>query len=214
MSATSTSASRSDASSPKASAPAPFTARKFDFSNVEGLSDRALDVHRSLYEGYVKETNALLPFIYGHVPEAGAAERLRRDGLVRRFAFEYNGMVLHELFFEALRGRSDPPPANGAFAQAAMRSFGNFDAWQDDVRNLAQTRGIGWVITSLTGEGRLTNAWIDEHSHGVPAKWTPIAAFDLWEHAYLIDFKPTDRLQYLKTLFDNIDWRVVDARCS
>lgn len=202
-----------EANSKRSSVLPPFAARKFDFSNVEGLSDRALDVHRSLYEGYVKEANALLPLVYPNPKEAEKEDRLRSDGLVRRFAFEYNGMMLHELFFEALRGQSDPPQANGAFSQAAIRSFGSFDAWQDDVRNVAQTRGVGWVISSLTGEGRLVNVWIDEHSHGVPAKWTPVIAFDLWEHAYLLDFKPTDRMQYVKTLFDNTDWRVVEARC-
>jgi Fe-Mn family superoxide dismutase len=210
---------QSGASAPRKSsaefAPAPFETRRFDFSNVSGLSDRALDIHRSLYEGYVKETNALLPFVYSSdsVKDGSPAARLQRDGLIRRFAFEHNGMVLHELFFEALRGRSDPPRANGVFVRALERSYGSFEVWQSDVRSLAQTRGIGWVITMQSEDGRLSNEWIDEHSHGVLARSTPILAIDLWEHAYLIDYKPSERSQYLTTVFDNIDWKVVEARC-
>jgi superoxide dismutase, Fe-Mn family len=197
-------------------APAHYEAKKYDFSRVEGLSERALELHRGLYEGYVKETNALLPFVY---PEATSEDksvdgRLRNDGSVRRFAFEYNGMILHELFFDALRGKSGPPPASSAFLKAAERSFGSFDAWRSDVRTLAQTRGVGWVITTqLSKERRLANVWIDEHHHGLLADWRPVLAIDLWEHAYLIDYKPTERLSYLTTLFDNLDWQVIDARC-
>ncbi len=200
-----------------------YEARKFDFSRIAGLSERALDIHRGLYEGYVKETNVLLPFIYAEQSgrqELLPAERLRNDGLVRRFAFEYNGMVLHELFFDALRGRSAAPASSGRFMKSIEKSFGSFDNWQGDIRKLAQTRGIGWIITARLGkdlggkEQRLSNIWVDAHSHGVAADWKPILAFDLWEHAYLIDFKPSERSVYLETLFDNVDWEIVEARCG
>jgi len=195
----------------------PYEAKKFDFSHVKGLSDRALELHRTLYEGYVKETNALLPLVSGKEQREGSdvAKRLSDDGLVRRFAFEYNGMILHELFFDALRGKSALPSESSAFMKAIQTSFGGFDAWQNDIRRLAQTRGVGWVITTQSArDKRLINVWIDEHSHGLLADWQPVLALDLWEHAFLLDFKPSERSQYLTTLFDNIDWKVVASRCS
>jgi Fe-Mn family superoxide dismutase len=194
----------------------PFEARQFDLTNVSGLSKHALEIHRGLYEGYVKETNSLLPLLYAEPleKEASPTERLIRDGLVRRFAFERNGMVLHELFFEALRGASEPPKSDSAFMQAVNASYGSFDTWRQDVLRLAQTRGIGWVLTVRSWqESRLTNIWLDDHSHGLLASWTPVVAFDLWEHAYLLDFKPSQRPRYAQILFDNLDWAVIENRC-
>jgi Fe-Mn family superoxide dismutase len=194
----------------------PLETRTFDFSNVEGLSQGALEIHRSLYEGYVKEANALLPLLYANrgADEPSQIERLRYDGMVRRYAFEKNGALLHELFFEALRGRSDPPRTTGVFLEAIDEGYGSFNAWKNDMRKLAETRGIGWVLTlQSAGDGRINNIWVDEHSHGLLADAVPILAIDLWEHAYLIDFKPSERLQYLQTVFDNIDWQIVEARC-
>jgi Fe-Mn family superoxide dismutase len=200
----------------KLSATKPFATRQFDLTKVTGLSPQALETHRSLYEGYVKETNSLLPLMYSASTEKEPtqAERLIRDGLVRRFAFERNGMVLHELFFDALRGPGNPPSNNSTFRKMIDASYGSYDAWKHDVFRLAQTRGIGWVLTVRSWQdSRLTNIWIDEHSHGLLSTWTPVLAFDLWEHAYLLDFKPSQRSQYIQTLFDNIDWEIIERRC-
>jgi superoxide dismutase, Fe-Mn family len=200
-------------SAPHSTAPQPYVARKFDLSRVIGLSKHALEVHLSLYEGYVKEANSLLPLLHSPDQNTTLVERLQVDGLVRRFAFERNGIVLHDLFFEALRGDS-PTPAGGAFVQAAATCYGGFNAWKADAVQLAQTRGVGWVLAVQSRQdGRLTNVWLDDHTRGLPADATPVLALDLWEHAYLLDFKPSQRTQYLQTLFDNIDWQVVNSRC-
>ena len=211
------------------SAPKPYVAKKFDFSGIEGLSQHALEIHRSLYEGYVKETNALLPLLSANSGEdaapgsAGATlERLKLDGLVRRFRFERNGMVLHELFFETLcsnrGGKSEAAnksTAGSVFTELAENTFGSFEAWQNNIRKLAQTRGVGWVLTVLSDQGdRLHNIWVDEHQDGLLSEGRILLAIDLWEHAFMLDYKPTERLQYLQVIFDNIDWEVVEKRCE
>jgi Fe-Mn family superoxide dismutase len=191
-------------------------ARKFDFSRVRGLSEPALELHRSLYETYVKETNALLEQLYAPPPgqDPSTAEQLQRDGLVRRYAFERNGMVLHELFFETLGGPGAPPSASGVFMEAADTSFGGFDIWKRDVARLARTRGVGWVLTFQSpDDNRLFNVWVDDHARGLIAGLRPIVALDFWEHAYLFDFKPSERSKYVETLFGNLNWDVVEARC-
>ncbi|HZF16321.1 MAG TPA: Fe-Mn family superoxide dismutase [Steroidobacteraceae bacterium] len=202
---------------PAGAPPEQFTARKFDLSGVHGLSKHAIDLHLALYEGYVKETNSLL----GHLYEAtqsdssSTAEQLRFDGLVRRFAFERNGMALHELFFEALDGRGVAPAASGVFMEALDASYGGFDAWKRDVLRLSRTRGVGWVLTFRSaGSNRVTNVWVDDHRRGLLAGMKPIAAFDFWEHAYLLDFKPGEREKYLQVLFDNYCWDIVETRCQ
>jgi Fe-Mn family superoxide dismutase len=194
----------------------PLQKRAFDFSRVRGLSQRTLDTHQGLYETYVKQANSLLEQLreFPHAQELKAGERLQRDGLVRRLAFEYNGVRLHELFFEALGPDGAAAATAGRFADAATRSFGSIDAWKRDITEIGQTRGVGWVATIDTGGGRLLNLWIDEHSHGLIAGPAPIAVFDLWEHAFMFDFKASQRVSYIDVLFDNLNWSVIESRCA
>ncbi len=188
----------------------------FDLSGVRGLSARALELHLGLYEAHVLETNRLyeqlaeFPHVHGLPPQ----ERLQRDGLVRRISYEHNGALLHEAFFESLGPGRGAPPANGAFSESLDLSFGGLQPWQQDVIEIGQTRGVGWVITCRSrSDKRLVNLWLDDHSRGFITGLEPVAVFDLWEHAYLLDFKPGQRADYLRVLMDNMDWDVVESRC-
>lgn len=194
-----------------------FDVRKFDLSGVEGLSKHALDLHLSLYEGYVKETNVLLDYLHEATQSqtTSSVKQLQFDGLVRRFAFERNGMVLHELFFETLGGKRAAPAADGVFMEAVDASHGGFEAWKREIVRLSHTRGVGWVLTFRSaGSNRLSNVWVDDHRRGLLAGMKPIAAFDFWEHAYLLEFKPSEREKYLQVLFDNYSWDIVETRCQ
>jgi len=197
--------------------PAGLLKCEFDLDRVSGLSPRALDVHLRLYEGYVKETNALLEQLaeYPRAEDLSTGRRLERDGLMRRFSYEYNGVLLHECFFEALGGGRGRPAANGAFNEALDQCFGGFETWKQDVLEIGRTRGIGWIITCRSrSENRLFNTWIDDHTRGLIPGFEPVVVFDLWEHAYLLDFKPDQRGDYLRVLFDNLNWDVVELRCA
>jgi Fe-Mn family superoxide dismutase len=191
---------------------------EYKFAHVEGLSRKALDLHLELYKGYVKQLNA----VEGRIADLatkeklGDAERLQKEALMHRHAFEFNGMLLHELFFEQLDG--DPagaaPMLGSPLAEAIDTSFPGLDAWRNDIFRLAETRGIGWVIcVQRADDKRLSNFWVSEHQVGMPATPRPIVVFDLWEHAYLLDFSPSARLNYVATLFRNLDWSVLDRRC-
>jgi len=202
---------------PAGAPPEQFEARSFDLGEVVGLSKYALDTHLLLYEGYVKETNALLARLneMAQSEDVSPGQQLQFDGLVRRFAFERNGMVLHELFFESLGGSASKPPLSGVFMEAADTSYGGFDGWKRDILRLSRTRGAGWVLTfRAPGNNRLSNVWVDDHRRGLLAGMRPIATFDFWEHAYMLDFKPTERAKYVEVLFDNYRWDVVEARCK
>jgi superoxide dismutase, Fe-Mn family len=191
--------------------------RPFAFGNVSGISRGALDLHVGLYHGYVRQVAMLQrqADILLHDSSSEPAVQMRRESVVQRLAFELNGMLLHELFFEQLDGQpSDPGAVSGsAFQYAINASFPSLDAWRMNVISLSQTRGIGWVITSRDpGSGLLGNYWIGEHHIGVPLGHQPIAVFDLWEHAYLPDHADGSRKEYMSTLFRNLDWSVLDQR--
>lgn len=203
--------------SDRAMPPAPRVPWTFDLSNVHGLSAHALEMHLGLYATYVKEANALIEqlqeFPRGHT--LSAEERLRHDGLVRRHAFEHNGVRLHESFFEALGGPGKSPSAGGVFSEAVESSFGGFEPWKADVTELANTRGVGWVVTyRCQVENRLTNVWVEDHTRGLLLDLSPIAVFDLWEHAYLLDFSASQRSGYINTVLANVNWDVIEQRCA
>jgi len=190
-----------------------YEAREFSLEAVEGLSARAIALHLELYRGYVENVNKLLTRT--REPPAGtAADHSGFDVRARRMAFEWNGMVLHESFFEELRGPGYRLDDSGVFAEGLDESFGGFDRWRKDILEMAALRGVGWVATVRDRQtNRLLNVWVDEHQLGMPAGVDTVLVVDLWEHAYLMDFAPAKKSSYVETILANIDWSVIEARC-
>jgi Fe-Mn family superoxide dismutase len=135
--------------------------------------------------------------------------------LTRRPGFEYNGMVLHEYYFDNLKkggGTGDPESAS-QFARAAEAAFGSYEIWKADFVGIGKMRGVGWAICyENPANGRLSNHWITLHETGNVAGFTPILVMDVWEHAFLLDYKPAERPKYIEAFFSNIDWDMVNQR--
>jgi len=193
-----------------------YKARDFNLSNLKGISDETLEMHFKLYQGYVKETNKLnekiADFIKnGRVDQEEFAEY---SELNRRMGFEYNGMVLHEYYFDNLKtgGGAGDPNNRSAFHEAAQESFGSYDIWKADFVGIGKMRGVGWAICYEDPNGHLSNHWITLHETGNVAGYNPILVMDVWEHAFILDYKPADRPKYIEAFFSNIDWNAVDQR--
>jgi superoxide dismutase, Fe-Mn family len=184
-----------------------YQVRSFDLSAVQGLSKKALDLHLGLYKGYVDNLNKLLE----QAPKGGSP--LVMDGYHRRFAFEYNGVKLHELFFEQLAGKRRQPIADSDWTDALKEDFGDFNGWQSKISEFAATRGVGWVMTLRErGSSKLHNFWVDLHHLHMPADSQIVFVLDVWEHAFMIDFTPAQKGEYVKTVLENVDWAVVEKR--
>ena len=184
-----------------------YEVRQFDLSGVQGLSKKAIDLHLGLYKGYVDNLNKLLE----QAPAGGSP--LVNDGYNRRFAFEFNGVKLHELFFEQLAGKRQAVQADGELGKAVKQGFTDFNGWRSRIEGLAATRGVGWVMTLRErGTSRLHNFWCDLHHLHMPADSQIVFVLDVWEHAFLIDFTPAQKAEYVKTVLDNVDWAVVEKR--
>jgi Fe-Mn family superoxide dismutase len=193
-----------------------YKPRHFDLSSLNGISDGTLEIHFKLYEGYVKETNLLNEMI-AELVNAGAADAGRFtmfSELKRRLAFEFNGMLLHEYYFDNLKRDGGGEPARtSAFRNVAEESFGSYAAWRDDFIDVGRMRGVGWAITYLNAAtGHLTNHWVTLHETGHVAGFKPILVMDVWEHAFLLDYKPAERALYIDSFFANVDWTAVEAR--
>lgn len=188
-----------------------YQVRAFDLSAVQGLSKKAVDLHLGLYRTYVEQLNKLLE----QSQRSASATPLALDGYNRRFAFEFNGVALHELFFEQLAGKPRPPKSDSVFGEAIHDDYVDFNGWKASIEAFAKTRGVGWVLTLRDrGQDRLYNCWVDLHHLHMPANCDVIFALDLWEHAYMIDFTPAQRADYVKIIFENVDWALVEQRCN
>lgn len=190
-----------------------YEARKFGLKSLQGISDETLELHFKLYAGYVKGTNSLTAKI-DEILKDGKVDQEETPAyseLTRRLGFEYNGMVLHELYFENLSPSSDAR-APGAFRERVEKSFGSFDIWKTDFAGIGNMRGVGWAICyENPTNGRLSNHWITLHENGNIAGFRPILVMDVWEHAYLLDHG-SERAKYVEAFFANIAWEVVNGR--
>ena len=193
-----------------------YKPKNFPLSGLKGISDKALETHFKLYEGYVKQTNELNEKI---------AELLKRgrvdqdkfpdySELKRRLGFEYNGMVLHEYYFENLKKNAGGDAKKSSpFRRRAESAFGNYDTWKADFIGIGKMRGVGWAICYEDPKsGELSNHWVTLHETGNIAGFRPILVMDVWEHAYLFDYKPSEREKYIEAFFANIHWDAVDKR--
>lgn len=188
-----------------------YTAREFPKClGMEGFSENLIKNHFTLYQGYVANTNKLIEATNQMLKE-GKANTPEFAELKRRLGWEFNGMRLHEYYFENLGGKGALKP-EGKLMKALKASFGSYDDWQKEFKAMAAMRGIGWVILyqDLTN-GRLINLWINEHDVGHVAGLNPVLILDLFEHAYMIDYG-LKKADYVEAFFKNIDWKIVESR--
>ena len=195
-----------------------YRAKEFPLQGLNGISDQTLETHFKLYEVYVKETNRLTEQIREFLQDGKVdqEEMPAYSELTRRLGFEYNGMVLHEYYFENLkRGASGSPGRTSPFMEAAERSFGSYDIWKTDFMGVGKMRGVGWAICYLNpANGRLSNHWITLHETGNVAGFIPVLVMDVWEHAYILDYQPSERPAYIEAFFSNVGWNVCDERVN
>lgn len=193
-----------------------YQPKQFDLSNLNGISDETLEMHFKLYEGYVKETNNLSDRINEFLKDGKVdqEEMPAYSELKRRLGFEYNGMVLHEYYFENMkRDGSDSPQKGSTILKRFEENFGSFDVWKADFESVGKMRGIGWAICfEDPSNGRLSNHFITLHEVANVAGFHPILVMDVWEHAYLLDYKPSEKAKYIEAFFSNIDWKAAQGR--
>jgi Fe-Mn family superoxide dismutase len=187
-----------------------------NLKGLSGLSDALLETHFALYAGYVKNTNLLTEQLSALTKEGKASgTNPAYAEMTRRLGFEYGGMVLHEYYFDNMKAGGSPAPTSGKLFDAAVKSFGSFETYLADFKGVATMRGIGWAVTFQDPTtGLLSNHWITLHNDGAPAGYRPVLVMDAWEHAFVPDYKPTERAKYVEAYFQNIDWAAAEKRVA
>lgn len=176
-----------------------------------GMSDVLLNNHFTLYQGYVKNTNLLLEKLDALL-KSDQASTPEYAELSRRMGWEFNGMRLHEYYFENMNKDAVALNRDGALAQKIVSEFGSVENWEKDFRAVGAMRGIGWVVLYYDRVGeRLMNMWVNEHDVGHLAGCAPLLVMDVFEHAFMVDYG-LKRADYVAAFFAAIDWSVVEKR--
>jgi len=189
----------------------PYAAKDYaKLIGMGGFSETLLKNHFTLYQGYVTNTNKVLD----------ALDQMLKDGktgtpefaeLKRRLGWEFNGMRLHEYYFENLGGKGGIDKG-GKLAKKLAEGFGSYEAWEKDFKATGAMRGIGWTALYQDNlSGRLINFWINEHDVSHPAGCSLILIMDVFEHAFMLDYG-LKRADYIEAFFKNIDWKAAEAR--
>ena len=188
-----------------------YSARLFPaLYHIQGLDRELIDMHLSLYRGYVNQTNQLLIKLR-QVSRSAQRSSMLFGALSRRLGWEYNGMRLHELYFENLGG-SGALDAGSALFLSIQGTFGSFENWRREFMQLGLSRGVGWVMLAVDPKsGDLFNQWIDEHNIGALVGALPLVVMDVWEHAYITQFG-LNRTAYIELFLKNLDWHAAEQR--
>jgi Fe-Mn family superoxide dismutase len=189
----------------------PYTAKDYaKLIGIPGFSETLLKNHFILYQGYVINTNKVLDSL-AQVLKDGKTAAPEYAELKRRLGWEFNGMRLHEYYFENLGGKAGLD-AGGKLAKSIVESFGSYELWEKDFKATGAMRGIGWVVLYQDpANGRLINFWINEHDVSHPASGRPVLVMDVFEHAYMQDYG-LKRADYVEAFFKVIDWQAAEAR--
>ena len=177
---------------------------------MAGFSETLLKNHFTLYQGYVTNTNKVLDTLDAMLKEGKTATPEYAE-LKRRLGWEFNGMRLHEYYFENLGGKSGIDKS-GKLAKKLEAAFGSYEMWEKDFRAVGAMRGIGWaVLYQDVVSGALINFWINEHDTAHPAGCVPLLIMDVFEHAFMIDYG-LKRADYIEAFFKNVNWTAAEKR--
>ncbi len=189
----------------------PYAAKDYSYLlNMKGFDQSLLKTHFTLYEGYVKNTNLILSKVK-ELEKENSSRSYEYGAFKRRFGWEFNGMRLHELYFENLGGEGGAPKDLNLISQINSQ-YGSYENLKKDLVATGLMRGIGWVLlTRDETDGRLIVTWINEHDVGHLALGNILLAMDVWEHAYITQFG-LKREDYIDAFFKNLNWNAVEQR--
>jgi Fe-Mn family superoxide dismutase len=185
-----------------------YEAKNFEnLFGTKGLSDQLLKNHFTLYQGYVTNTNKVADALLAMTKD-GKTTSPEYAELKRRFGWEFNGMRLHEYYFENIVKDGKGIDKNTNLYKKIVSEFGSYENWEKDFRATGAMRGIGWVILYYDAtEGRLFNTWINEHDVGHLCGALPLIVMDVFEHAYMIEYG-LKKADYIEAFFKAIDWTI------
>jgi len=173
------------------------------------ISKETLGFHHGKHlNAYVNNLNAAI--------EGTKYEEMPLEEIVKTAdggVFNNAGQILnHNLYFTQFRAPKADNMPSGVIAQWIDEQFGSFEAFKEEfVKKGATLFGSGWVWLSVDKDGKLVITQETNAGNPVQRGLRPLLTFDVWEHAYYIDYQ-NRRPDHLNALWQIIDWDVVNER--
>ncbi len=171
------------------------------------ISKETLGFHHGKHlKAYVDNLNKMLPGSGLEGLSLAAVVKKAEGGL-----FNNAGQVLnHAMYFEQFS--NSPRPMDEKLKSLLERDFGSVEAFKKEFEQKGATLfGSGWVWLSADKDGKLVITQQRNAENPVTAGLSPLLTFDVWEHAYYLDYQ-NRRADYLAALWQIVDWPVVAER--
>jgi superoxide dismutase, Fe-Mn family len=190
-----------------------YAAKTFNIPALDGISQKSIEEHIGLYQGYVKNFNAISGKLSEYAKEDMKRHAHALSELIRRRGFEFDGMRLHELYFAQLEGGPTPLTTGGPLAQALEKEYVKLEHVEPYLKAIGNMRGPGWAILYWDKEARqFLAAFVGEQHQGHFATLPIVLALDVWEHSYLLDYGAAGKSTYIDAFFKNLNWGVIESR--
>jgi Fe-Mn family superoxide dismutase len=187
-----------------------FTTKTFKLGELKGISSKTTEEHLKLYKGYVSNANLIFNKLYELKSEPEKNAYILAE-LQRRFSFEFGGMRNHEYYFSSLSGGAKEINKESKLFLAIEKEWGSFENFLMHFKFVAMTRGIGWAMLYYDkAYDKLMISWVDEQHIGHLVGLSPILALDMWEHAYYLDYIPSEKKNYVEAFFENLNWKIIE----
>lgn len=189
-----------------------FSPQTFNIPELDGISSESVKQHIGLYEGYVKNFNAISKLLPEYAKDSEKHAHALSE-LIRRRSFEFDGMRLHEHYFTQFEGGASMMPSSGALYDALAKEYGKPEHLEPYMKAIGNMRGPGWAILYWDPVGKKFLAgFVGEQHQGHFATLPIILALDVWEHAFLLDYGAAGKGKYLDAFFKNLNWSVIEKR--
>ena len=173
------------------------------------ISRETIALHHGKHlQTYVNNLNALLP--------GTPFEQLPLEDIVAKGEggiFNNAGQILnHNLYFTQFAAPREDNRPTGRLGAAINEQFGSFEAFKETFEQKGATLfASGWVWLSADANGKLQITQEPNAGNPVAMGLVPLLTFDVWEHAYYVDYQ-NRRPTHLSALWAIVNWAVVESR--
>ena len=174
------------------------------------ISQKTLELHHDNHHAaYVKSTNAAIEKL--EKSRKGEIEINTRE-VLRDLSFNYNGAVLHELFWQSMKPVDASNEPSSRLKTILHKNFGSYDSFKKEFSAAAvQVEGSGWAVLWKDEEDNLSIGQIEKHNLLGMNGWKPILVLDVWEHAYYVDYV-NNRATFVENWWQVVNWEHVEKQ--
>jgi Fe-Mn family superoxide dismutase len=189
-----------------------YEPKTFSIPQLDGISEESIKQHIGLYEGYVKNFNAISAALPEYAKDSEKNAHALSE-LIRRRSFEFGGMRLHEYYFPQFEGGAKPLDPQSALAKQFEKDYHTSEHFDPYFKAIGNMRGPGWAMLYWDADAQQLLAGFTGEQHQGHFVTLPIVlALDVWEHTYLLDHGASGKGAYLDAFFKNLNWSVVEER--